>query len=58
MKPKQKKSMVPVGTKHATTPKAGTQFKDRQLMGVSPTKEQFEPTDAEPVRQHHRMAGA
>ena len=32
MKPKQKKSMIPVGTKHATTPKAGTQFKDRQLI--------------------------
>lgn len=57
MKPKQKKS-VPVGTKRVETPKAAGQFKDRQLMGVNPLKEQFEPTEAEPVRQHKRMAGA
>jgi hypothetical protein len=32
-------------------------FVDRSLIGVSPLKEQFEPTDATPLRQHHRMAG-
>jgi hypothetical protein len=53
----QKKSMVPVGTKFATPAKTPMQYKDRQLMGVNPMKEQFEPTEAEPVRQHHRMAG-
>jgi len=56
MKPKQKKS-VPVGTKRVSDAKTPMQFKDRPLMGTSPMKEQFEPTDAEPVRQHHRMAG-
>jgi hypothetical protein len=58
MKHTQKKSMVPVGTKFAHTPKAPMQFKDRNLMGVNPMKEQFEPTEAEPVRQRARMAGA
>ena len=58
MKHTQKKSMVPVGTKFAQTPKAAMQFKDRSLMGVNPMKEQFEPTTAEPVRQRARMAGA
>lgn len=33
-------------------------FVDRNLMKVNPLKEQFEPTDAEPVRQHAKMAGA
>ena len=58
MKHTQKKSMVPVGTKFAQTPKAPMQFKDRSLMGVNPMKEQFEPTTAEPIRQRARMAGA
>jgi hypothetical protein len=58
MKPKSKKSMVPVGTKFATPAKTPMQFKDRNLMGVNPMKEQFEPTEAEPVRQRARMAGA
>lgn len=35
----------------------GMKFKDRNLMDVDPLKEQFEPTDAQPVRQHARMAG-
>lgn len=30
---------------------------DRNLMGVSPLKQQFEPTDQSPVRQHFKMAG-
>lgn len=33
-------------------------FVDRNLMKVNPRKEQFEPTAAEPVRQHAKMAGA
>lgn len=32
-------------------------FVDRQLMPVNPLKQQFEPTEASPVRQHHKMAG-
>ena len=56
MKPKQKRS-VPVGNKRVVTPKAPSSFKDRNLMGVNPLKEQFEPTTGEAIRQHHRMAG-
>ncbi len=32
-------------------------YRDRNLVPVNPMKEQFEPTEAEPVRQHARMAG-
>lgn len=32
-------------------------FVDRDLMKVNPLKEQFEPTDQSPVRQHVKMAG-
>lgn len=32
-------------------------YKDRNLMGVSAEKEQFEPTDADPIPQHTKMAG-
>lgn len=32
-------------------------FKDHNLMGVNPLNQQFEPTDAQPIRQHARMAG-
>ena len=32
-------------------------FVDRDLTKVNPLREQFEPTDAEPVRQHNKMAG-
>ncbi len=32
-------------------------FVDRNLMGVNPLKEQFEPSGSEPIRQHHKMAG-
>lgn len=35
----------------------GGKYVDRDLTKVNPTKEQFEPTDAEPVRQHYKMAG-
>lgn len=30
----------------------------RPLMKINPRREQFEPTPAEPVSQHKRMAGA
>lgn len=33
------------------------EFVDRNLTGVSPLKEQFEPSGSEPVRQHYKMAG-
>jgi hypothetical protein len=32
-------------------------YVDRNLMKVNPLKEQFAPTDAEPVRQRYKMAG-
>lgn len=35
----------------------GGKFVDRELASVSPLDEQFEPTDAEPVRQRFNMAG-
>ena len=36
---------------------AGMMYKDRDLCSVSPLKEQFEPTEALPIRQHNKMAG-
>lgn len=32
-------------------------YRDRNLMPVGPLKQQFEPTPAEAVNQHKRMAG-
>ena len=32
-------------------------FVDRNLMAVNPLREQFEPTEAQPIRQRARMAG-
>jgi hypothetical protein len=32
-------------------------FVSRNLMAVNPKREQFEPTPAEPVRQHYKLAG-
>lgn len=40
------------------TPPAPQNLKDRNLIGVNPLKEQFEPTEAMPMRQRARMAGA
>lgn len=39
------------------TPAPDMKFQDRQLMGVNPMREQFEPTEAAPIRQRHRMGG-
>ena len=36
---------------------AREKYRDRNLMPVSPLKQQFEPTPAEAVRAHARMAG-
>lgn len=35
----------------------GRKFHDRDLKTVNPLKQQFEPTEAQAVRQHKRMAG-
>lgn len=43
--------------KSPSTPSAPQGVKNRDLRGVSPQKEQFEPTPAMPVRQHFKMAG-
>lgn len=32
-------------------------LRDIDIAGTDPNKEQFAPTDAEPIRQHARMAG-
>lgn len=39
------------------TPAKTPMYNDRNLMGVNPTKEQFEPTDASPIRQRNKMGG-
>jgi hypothetical protein len=54
---KRKSKTVPVGTKKVADAKTPMAFKDRQLMSVNPLKEQFEPTESEPIRQQARMAG-
>ena len=40
------------------TPKAPEKCVERNLAAINPTKEQFEPTEAMPMPQHQRMAGA
>lgn len=60
MKAAQSKS-YPKAAKSPKMPRGndeGGKFVDRNLMAVNPLREQFEPTDAEPVRQHAKMAGA
>ena len=47
----------PKQAKAPTKGEYGT-YVDRNLVPVNPLKTQFEPTDAEPVAQHKRMAGA
>jgi len=53
---KQNKS-APAPKAKAQAPAKTGKFNDRNLMGVSPLKEQFEPSGSEPVRQHYKMAG-
>lgn len=38
-------------------PPADMKFNDRPIMSTNPMREQFEPTEANAIRQHHRMAG-
>jgi hypothetical protein len=38
-------------------PPAEMRFNDRPIMSTNPMREQFEPTDAQPIRQHKRMGG-
>jgi len=47
------------GTKRVKSVKAGVgqRFRDYNPMGVDPNSEQFEPTDASPIRRAHRQAG-
>jgi hypothetical protein len=33
-------------------------FNDRQVAKVDPNKQQFEPTEKDPIRQHQKMAGS
>jgi len=54
MKSKQSKAPAPREAKCAATP---TKFVDRDLTKVNPLTQQFEPTDACPVRQRVQMAG-
>ena len=37
--------------------KVPQRFRDRNLAAINPLREQFEPTDAVPVRQRNKMAG-
>lgn len=41
----------------ATGSEAREKYRDYNPMPISPLKQQFEPTPAEPVRQHVKMAG-
>lgn len=43
---------------HEFSTPAAPALSDRNLLGTSPTSQQFEPTEAMPMRQKHRMAGA
>lgn len=38
-------------------PMQGAVLIDRDLCGVNPLSQQFEPTTSEPINQHKRMAG-
>lgn len=41
----------------STPHKTSKTLQERKLLATNPKKEQFEPTAAEPVRQHYRMSG-
>ena len=42
---------------HSNKSAKGERFVERNLVPVNPLREQFEPTPANPVRAHFRMAG-
>lgn len=55
-----KAKQSPMPAKAPRMPKGndeGGKFVDRNLAAINPLKEQFEPSGAEPVRQHFKMAG-
>ena len=39
------------------TRKAPMKLNQQNLLSVNPLKQQFEPTDASPIKQHSQMAG-
>lgn len=47
----------PRSSRHSTRNSTSGKFQSRNLKAVDPCKEQFEPTTANPVPQHKRMAG-
>lgn len=51
------KSSPPSRGSSTLNAKVPQQYKDHNLAAVSPDKEQFEPSEASPVRQHNKMAG-
>lgn len=66
--PQAKRQVLPQGSVHhnpvmkgVPSPgdyhKSGTTRIDRNLIGVSPLSEQFEPTPMDPIPQHQRMNG-
>jgi len=59
---KSKPSKLPVQAPRAKAPRHAGEaparpLRDRNLAATNPLTEQFEPTPAEPIRQHARMAG-
>ena len=52
---KTKSPLVKAGKAHK--PAQTGKFVDRDLCSVNPNKEQFEPREPNPVRQHYKMAG-
>lgn len=62
--PQAKRMSLPSGSvpfgkavQPVSAPKVGLSCADRNLSGVSPLAEQFEPTPAQPITQHRRMGG-
>jgi hypothetical protein len=47
----------PVGAPTFNTPQAPKQQVERSLLGVNPLNQQFEPTEAMPVRNRFKMGG-
>lgn len=54
MKTRQKQAKAPAMPRGNDE---GGRFVARDLARIDPKREQFAPTDAEPVRQHFKMAG-
>ena len=58
---KPKKSKVSIGVKpsYGRTPVSDSyeKFSNPNVAGTDPNKQQFEPTEANPIAQRHRMGG-